>query len=288
MTLFTVLCYDALISDGRVHLMVKSLVSIIIPVYNARRYLDACLESVVSQSYRQLEIILVNDGSKDDSLAHCNSWRERDPRIVVLDQPNAGPGAARNRGLAAARGEYLFFSDSDDIVLPGAIERLAAAMNEGNDLAIGLFELCTDGKRSSLRGLIKEDLRLDRSEFLERLSRWPGAYYYSALWNKLYRHEIVKANGISFRPDIIWGEDCLFNMEYDRFVRRMQCVNMPVYRYYRKISGLSWNSLFQLHKGVRIKKSIYQALKKIYTEEGLYKRYYWRVQRYILNVTLMD
>lgn len=268
--------------------MKDPLVSVIIPVYNARRYLDACLANLVSQSHDELEIILVNDGSRDDSLAQCRLWQKRDPRIVVLDQQNAGPGAARNTGLAAAKGEYLLFADSDDIVLPGAVENLVTAMEGKSDLAIGLFELCTDGKHSSLRGLIKEETLLERPEFLERLSRWPGAYYYSALWNKLYRSDIVREHGITFRKDMIWGEDCLFNMEYDRYVQRVHCVGTPVYRYYRKISGLSWNSVFQLHKGIRIKSAIYRALKKIYTEEGLYRRYYWRIQRYILNVTLMD
>lgn len=268
--------------------MVKGLVSVIIPVYNARKYLDACLDSLLGQSYAQMEIILVNDGSRDDSLALCRARAGQDARILVVDQQNAGPGAARNAGLALAKGEYVLFSDSDDIVLPGAVERMVSAMGDDRDLAIALFELCTDGKRTSVRGLIKEDLLLGRDEFLERLSRWPGAYYYSALWNKLYRHEIIATHNIRFHSDMIWGEDCLFNMEYDCHVQKVCCVNMAVYRYNRKISGLSWNSLFQIHKGIRIKSSIYRALKKIYTQEGQYKKYYWRIQRYILNVTLMD
>ena len=268
--------------------MVKGLVSVIIPVYNARKYLDTCLDSLLGQSYAKLEIILVNDGSRDDSLALCRARAMQDARIVVVDQQNAGPGAARNAGIALAKGEYILFSDSDDIVLPGAVESLVRAMGEDCDVAIALFELCTDGKRTSVRGLIKEDLLLDKDEFLERLSRWPGAYYYSALWNKLYRHENITTHQILFHTDMIWGEDCLFNMEYDCHVQKACCVNMAVYRYNRRISGLSWNSLFQLHKGIRIKRSIYRALKRIYIQAGQYKKYYWHVQRYILNVTLMD
>ena len=282
------LCYDAHTKNKEVLLMVKGLVSVIIPVYNARKYLDSCIDSLLGQSYTQLEIILVNDGSRDDSLALCRARARQDARIMVIDQPNAGPGAARNAGLAIAKGEYVLFSDSDDIVLPGAVEHMVEAMWDDRDLAIALFELCADGKRKSVRGLIKEDLLLDRNEFLERLSRWPGAYYYSALWNKLYRHEIIKKHHISFHTNMIWGEDCLFNMEYNCHVQKVRCVNMVVYRYNRKISGLAWNSLFQLHKGIRIKHSIYRALKRIYKLDGQYKKYYWRIQRYILNVTLMD
>lgn len=268
--------------------MVKGLVSVIIPVYNAGRYLDTCLDSLVSQNYTQIEIILINDGSRDNSLDLCRERAKQDKRIVVIDQQNAGPGAARNAGLAIAKGEYILFSDSDDWVIPGAVQKMVEAMDGGQDVAIALFELCTDGKRASVRGLIREDLFLNRQEFLERLSHWPGAYYYSALWNKLYRYEIIKQNHIRFHADMIWGEDCLFNMEYDCYVQKVRCVNAAVYRYNRKISGLSWNSLFQLHKGIRIKHSIYRALKKIYIQEGQYKKYYWRIQRYILNITLMD
>lgn len=268
--------------------MMKGLVSVIVPVYNAQKYLDACLDSLLSQSYDQLEVILVNDGSRDGSLALCLERAELDKRIIVLDQQNAGPGAARNAGLDVAQGEYVLFSDSDDIVLPGAVESLVEAMDDMQDVVIALFELCTDGKRASVRGLIKEDILLNRQEFLERLSRWPGAYYYSALWNKLYRHEIIRQNHIRFHTDVIWGEDCLFNMEYDCHVQKARCINRAVYRYNRKMSGLSWNSLFQIRKGIRIKRTIYRALKQIYIQEGQYKKYYWRIRRYILNVTLMD
>lgn len=268
--------------------MPQALVSVIVPVYNAHRYLDACLESLTGQSYREIEIILVNDGSRDNSLELCETWAKRDPRIRVLSQKNAGPGAARNLGMASAGGEYLYFVDSDDAVMPEGLAKLAAAMEGGQDLAIGLFEICPDGMTVSLRGRIRENVRLGRADFLERLSRWPGAYYYSAMWNKLYRRDIVQRHGIAFRTDVIWGEDCLFNMEYDRHVHSAVCINEAVYRYNRKVTGLSWNSFFELHKGVRIKKMIYQALKKIYTEEGLYRKYYWRIQRYIFNITLMD
>ena len=114
--------------------MVKGLVSVIIPVYNARKYLDTCLDSLLGQSYAKLEIILVNDGSRDDSLALCWARARQDARIMVIDQPNTGPGAARNAGLEIAKGEYVLFSDSDDIVLPGAVEIMVGAMWDDRDL----------------------------------------------------------------------------------------------------------------------------------------------------------
>lgn len=263
------------------------LVSLIVPVYNAQDSLRACLDSVLEQSYRHIQLILINDGSKDDSLAICNSYAARDPRILVIDQQNGGPGAARNAGLAVATGDYLQFIDSDDSLPPGSIEALVTAM-EGHDLVVGHFEINVGDKWSD-RGLVKEEHSMGRLQFLEKLIEWPGAYYYSALWNKLYARHIVEQAGLRFDESFIWGEDCLFNMRYYRHVQRVRYIPKVVYRYYRKVSGLSWGSVFQLHKGTRIKFRIYQALRSLYQmEEGLYRRFFWRVQIYIFNITFLD
>lgn len=262
------------------------LVSVIVPVYNAQKCLSACLDSVLNQNYPRLEVILVNDGSRDQSLALCHEYAGRDSRIKVIDQENGGPGAARNTALAAATGEYLHFIDSDDVVPQGAVQAMVTAM-EGQDLVIAHFQICTP-QSASRRGLIKQEMQMDRAAFLEALIIWPGAYYYSAMWNKMYRRAVVEAHNIRFDDTIIWGEDCLFNMAYDLYVQQVRFIPMVVYHYYRKVSGLSWGSVFQLHKGIRIKSKIYKALKRIYVEAGLYQKHYWRVQRYILNVTLMD
>ena len=90
------------------------LITVIIPVYNVEDYIDQCLETVVSQTYQELEILLINDGSADGSLARCRAWAERDDRIRVIDQPNRGVAASRNRGIEEAEGTYISFVDPDD------------------------------------------------------------------------------------------------------------------------------------------------------------------------------
>lgn len=262
------------------------LVSVIIPVYNAQRCLPSCLESVLRQGFRDYEIILINDGSKDESLALCRAFADEDDRIRVIDQPNGGPGAARNAGLKIASGEYLLFIDSDDMLKEGAMQALVDGI-AGHDVCIAHFQLCT-GDKFSNRGLIKEHLSLDREDFLNTLIKWPGSYYYSALWNKLYSARIVREQGLRFDESIIWGEDCLFNMYYYHHVQKVCYIPVVVYSYYRKVTGLSWGSVFRLHKGMRIKRSIYLALRSLYVSSGLYRKHFWRVQRYIFNVTLMD
>ena len=98
-------------------------VTVIIPVYKVERYLDACVESVVRQSYADLEILLVDDGSPDRCPALCDAWAEKDPRIKVIHRENGGLSAARNSGIDAAMGEFLLFVDSDDLLEPDAVRR---------------------------------------------------------------------------------------------------------------------------------------------------------------------
>lgn len=263
------------------------LVSVIIPVYNAGKCLPACLESVLSQSYRHIEVILVNDGSRDNSLEVCESYRSRDPRVRVIDQRNAGPGAARNAALAVAQGEYLQFLDSDDILPEGATEGLVGAM-EGQDLVIAHFRICPKVGGHSDHGLVKTNQSVDKPGFMREHIKFPGSYYFSALWNKLYLRSIVVEQGIRFDEGIIWGEDCLFNLTYYLHIRRARFLPQVVYHYYRTTGGLSWGSVFNLDKGIAIKLKIYRALKALYRKEGLLERHRFRVWLYIFNVTLMD
>ena len=111
----------------------EPVVSVIIPVYNAEHYLERCLESIQRQSFRDFELILVDDGSADRSPEICREYQARDSRVQVLRQQNAGPGAARNTGLDAARGEYVTFVDSDDFAEPCMLETLCRAAGGGAD-----------------------------------------------------------------------------------------------------------------------------------------------------------
>ena len=112
--------------------MYSKKVSIIIPVYNVVKYLDKCIESVCAQTEKSIEIILVDDESNDGSIDVCRRWAEKDDRIVLIEQKNAGAGAARNTGLRAAKGEYLLFLDSDDFFEPDMVEEALKSIEEVN------------------------------------------------------------------------------------------------------------------------------------------------------------
>lgn len=181
----------------------KGLISVIIPVYNVGQYLDRCISSVVGQSYKNLEIICINDGSTDDSLDICELWKCRDRRIRIIDKTNGGLGPARNDGVRAASGEYLLFVDSDDWIDENCVEILYYRAAECNaDVVIFDYYLTTyDVKRrkychkSGRRyfDLMEEVVSL--GEYPAMLSRVGGT-----VWNKLQKTEFVRKNGLT-QPD---------------------------------------------------------------------------------------
>ena len=115
----------------------KVSLSVIVPVYNVERYLDECVQSILGQDYRDFEVILVDDGSTDQSGAICDGYAQKDTRVRVIHQKNGGQSAARNKGVAAARGEWLAFVDSDDVIPEGAFAGMMAKAAEGVDVIIG-------------------------------------------------------------------------------------------------------------------------------------------------------
>lgn len=266
--------------------MDSPLLSVIIPVYNAQDVLPIALESVLSQGIEDLEIILVNDGSKDNSLAVCRKYQGNDPRFVVIDQANGGPGAARNAGLMHARGKYISFVDSDDTLQPDAYRHiLSAAQARQADLIIAHFNILMNNQVID-RGYIKDNRFMDRDAFLHELAYRPGSYYFSALWNKLYSSQVIREHGLQFDHDLSWGEDFDFNMRYYKHINTVGFVKEPVYNYRRTYSGQTWRTMFEVGSSFKIKARLYQSLKSLYDHTGLLTRYRAYIYRYIFNVTI--
>ncbi len=169
------------------------LVSIIIPVYNVEKYLNACLESVVNQTYLDLEIILVNDGSTDKSSQICENWAKKDKRIIVIHKLNGGLSDARNVGMSAASGKYIAFIDSDDLVEPEYIEYLLLTLKKtGADLAE-----CSYTRFSGHSMQTNKENRIlcpviQTSEEALRIWSHPDSDNYNiVVWNKLYPRELL-------------------------------------------------------------------------------------------------
>lgn len=192
-----------------------SLVSVIVPIYKVEEYLDRCLESIVNQTYRNIEIILVDDGSPDACPQKCDSWAEKDSRIKVIHKANAGLGFARNSGLDLATGDYITFVDSDDYISLDAIKvMLTRIENDQSDIVIAqnVKVYCDGTQDSSAYPWITDRVITNRTAF-EMMGTSRALPVYA--WGKLYRREIFDtiryqalkcAEDVYVFPDII--EQC--------------------------------------------------------------------------------
>ena len=169
------------------------LISIIVPVYKVEAYLDRCLVSLTGQTYQNLEILLVDDGSPDGSGAICDAWAARDHRIWVIHQENRGGGAARNAALDIARGELLAFVDSDDYIHPDLYTHLYGLLQQGADIAECSY-VDTFDDAAVLGGGNPEPVFYTRQEALALHIR--DTHFRQLIWNKLYRREL--AEGVRF------------------------------------------------------------------------------------------
>lgn len=211
-----------------------SLISVIVPVYNVEPYLEACLDSILSSTHRDLEVILVDDGSPDRCPEICDEYARKDDRIRVIHQENRGLVAARNAGIALATGEYLTFIDSDDMVSPVMYERMLSVMGQtGADMVCCehdsrlenlLMECSTPAVPSALLETYDEQLAVLIAAPTIRSVTWSYCY----IWNKLYRRERLT---ISFRNGFWSGEDLLFNWEYICNCRSMAILPEKLYFY---------------------------------------------------------
>lgn len=164
------------------------LVSIIVPVYNVSKYIDECVESLVNQSYNNIEILLINDGSKDCSGALCDKWAEKDSRVHVIHKVNGGAASARNEGLDVAKGDYLCFVDGDDTVEPDYVKYLYdVALNDAVDVTACGFYYLSQNKKNEC-SISESEIIYDGDAFMLRfLEDWSS----SLLWNKIFSRDAI-------------------------------------------------------------------------------------------------
>lgn len=215
-------------------------ISVIIPVYNAQECLESCLDSLIVQRYPNVEYICVDDGSTDSSLEICQRYAERDERFVVIHKENGGPSSARNLAIREARGEYLCFVDSDDMVLDGIYEKLSScAEKTGADLIVFGAKLMPDNPPEYLVSLTTTRDKVYDSFSPSVLFDERGMRPF--LWMHMVRKSIITDNGFKLDEEINLGEDQLFQFQYIPCAKKIVCLSekLYVYRWCHKNSLMS-------------------------------------------------
>lgn len=211
-------------------------VSVIVPVYKTEPYLRACLDSVLAQTYRNLQIILVNNGSPDNCGAICDEYAEKDVRVQVIHKANGGPSSSRNAGLAAASGEFISFVDSDDVISPSFIESLLSA-----DADIAQCGYTSDISQLE-KGMKVKFESIDGFEMSERLCT-EGSLVNTVVWSKLWRRDCF--DGIRF-PESRTYEDEFVTWKIFWRTNNIARTDAPLY-YYRRREGSLMNSGASVH-----------------------------------------
>lgn len=216
------------------------LISVIVPVYKAEKYIHRCIDSIIAQTFTDFELILVDDGSPDNCGVICDDYAQRDSRIRVIHKSNGGVSSARNAGLDMASGAYIVFIDSDDSVDPAYLDVLYRNKQ---------FDFVTAGFRMQRPdGNWKEynfcDDSVGRDEVAAHPSRFMGKYYFGGPLGKMFRKEIIDAHNIRFPLDIHNGEDIIFTFSYLKYVSLIKIVLQSGYNYYFYSESLAhrWNA----------------------------------------------
>ena len=226
----------------------KDLVSIIVPVYNVEKYVSECVNSLRRQSYNKIEIILVDDGSKDRSGLICDSFMKIDKRITVIHKKNEGLGYARNAGLNVAKGEYVYFIDSDDIVGENIISELVAILRKNScDTVIGGYTRVDNvGKQlyeTAYKSFLYESNSSIKNELLPRLfgsSPIKRDSVRMSVWNVLFSMSIIKENKLSFlsERDVV-SEDIIWDIDYYKNAQKVLLTNFTDYFYRKRDKSLT-------------------------------------------------
>ncbi|WP_214760008.1 glycosyltransferase family A protein [Exiguobacterium sp. s146] len=211
----------------------KKLVSIIVPVYNSENFLFENISSILNQTYYNIEVLLINDGSSDRSLSICKELAQKDQRIFVINQENKGVSAARNKGLEIAQGHYILFVDSDDILEKNMIMGLLRGFENNIDLVICGYNVQHLSKEKKVKN---EKIIFERKIVsVEDISRNYWEYFrkgaINPLWNKLFKSSIIKNEGLKFPENIKMGEDGYFVVNYLKSCQNIMFTNDIYYNY---------------------------------------------------------
>ena len=221
-------------------------VSVIIPIYNAKATILECLKALITQTYKQIEIILVDDGSTDGSKDEIESLIEKDKRIFYYRKNNEGVSAARNMGLMKAKGKYIMFVDADDVVHCEMIKTMVDTYEKSNaDLVVCKYTI--DKENIINKSKKYAVFEMDRKSYLQEIFI-PTKQIAAFVWNRLYKADLISANNLCFDVQVKVCEDTLFNYCYAMECAKIVAINTPLYFYNINDNSAMFSPKFNLNK----------------------------------------
>ena len=262
--------------------MAQPLVSIIVPVYNGEKTIERCLRSIQNQSYSNIEVLVVNDGSSDHTDRIIKKYAQRDSRFRYIEKENSGVSDSRNVAMAQAKGDYFQFVDGDDWLVKQATEEFVnTALTYGCDMVISdFYRVC--GRRIYTKGHIDAGPVITRMKYAEYMMEAPANFYYGVLWNKFFRADIIRTFALKCSLQLDWCEDFQFNLEYLQYVGKVGVIRKPLY-YYVKTKGSLVDTQVNFQQSIRTKRILFDHYRDLYKAIDLYEENKLRIQMFYLS-----
>lgn len=239
-------------------------ISIIVPVYKVEKYLPECIDSILAQTYTDFELLLIDDGSPDNSGQICDEYASRDPRIRVFHKENGGVSSARNLGIEHAKGEWITFVDSDDGLDVNTLLNCCKFFPDYDIIRFSM-RLVLNSEKTSMKDIAIQE----NNTIKEYLSKAVSRNAILGVCGGLYKTSIFKDNSIRFCPNLISGEDWLVQIQCLIYCKALKILNKPLYNYNRYIETSCTNVFrFDVH---------YSALRALYEIKKLLERHYDRI-----------
>lgn len=250
-------------------------VSVVIPIYNCEKYILQCIESIQNQTYKNLEIIIVDDGSTDNSSRIVEKLSLNDNRIKLIKQPNSGVSSARNNGILASTGKFVTFCDSDDFIAENHIMTLYELISANDDCQLSIVSysqfLDNNGVIGDVTGI--PGFFDSKSLIIQSTQKTGNFRLLASSCNKLYITEIIKKNDVKFNSKINYGEDWLFVIDYLRFINFANITKQKTY-FYRQYNSNTLSSTFRLNgfeDAIKIRKILADWIPDICGGENFYR-----------------
>ena len=214
--------------------MPDSKITVVVPVYNVEKYLSKCIDSIINQTYQNIELILVNDGSTDSSLEICRKFKN-DNRVIIIDKPNGGLSSARQAGIDKASGDYICMIDSDDYIEIDFVEKMYKKIyNDKSDICVCETRFYSDDKEKiyGFNEDIEECVKLTKDILTKKYFSLIINYYMSDSWNKIYRTSFIKESNVRFTLEKKYnGTDLLFNHRLILHAPQISILKEPLYNH---------------------------------------------------------
>lgn len=261
--------------------------SIILPVYNRENTIKGCIDSILSQSYTELELLIVKVTTEDHTWKICKKYAGKDNRVKLIDNRETTPGSAMNQALKIAEGRWLLFIDGADEMASDYLRKLYEKQQK-KYAPLLVSNFCYKDREGEMAYSEKAEGEISRETYMQQLMKDPTHVYFGALWNKLYDAELIQKHAMTFPEKVQWGEDFIFNMQYLAFAETVYIKDLVSCYYTTRDMTADITGEWHLIDWLNHRNYMYAAYKTLFWRVQCYTTYKREVEHYMLQQAAIE